>query len=784
MRSARPLGYALASLAAAACFAACAGRGGSPLPPSSGALPQARDRAAAQLPARDLGHRDAKSRVSAVVVLNFRDRAALDRLANDVSDPNSGQFRHFLKPAEFAARFSPTVAQERRVLGALRAAGFTIDRTYDDRAIIDASAASGAAERFFETRIHDFDQGRYGKRYANVTSPSFPASIAPLVASVELDSLVYARAAGGAEADEDDALSDAADAKKPNLILNPGFEGKMKHWESCGRVAPSITGQHPFAGRFDAKTGSKTTTSGDVDGWSSICQKVTIPRDGKLSAYLYDSTNNPSIENSFQAVGLINKPGGTVTILKKSLRNNNRWVRRIFDLSKYAGRSTYIFFGVRGRGQKKFYNTQFVDDVRLTGIVATPTPSPSPSPTPSTSPTPSASPTPTSSPTPSPHPTGPVGPGTDAPLTGPTQGPQHGWAPRGVADGFNFPVQHGYGGTGVTVGIVIDQKANAADLSSFYAYNLITKHGILSYHSVGTQTPAPKDPTEATLDIEGVTGLVPDANVIVYLTADLSNESVIDAYAQALSEKKVSVLNTSFGECESQDSNFVQETDTLATEGAVTGVTFVAAAGDLGSACYNGVTNVIGVNAPASSPHFLGVGGTQSLAKGSIKNPAVWNDRTSGTGVGIGGGGISGAWPLPAFQQGVAGSPSSSTQRNVPDVSFPAVDNDIFIAGTDELVEGTSWSSSIATALIASSEQFCGRVGWVDPAIYTAFAGAGASTRFIDVTTGFNGGYAGNLSQGYSAKTGYDNASGTGMPNGFKFAAALCGRGTSSLDQR
>ncbi len=245
----------------------------------------------------------------------------------------------------------------------------------------------------------------------------------------------------------------------------------------------------------------------------------------------------------------------------------------------------------------------------------------------------------------------------------------------------------------------------------------------------------------------------------------------MNAYNEVLSDGKVQILESSFGECEVEDKNFVKTTDQLATAGAAMGMTFVAAAGDRGSACYNGTTNVIGVNAPASGPHFLAVGGTQSLVSGPVTNKAVWNDRTSGTGVEIGGGGVSTSWPIPSYQVGLGGSPASTTKRNVPDMALPAVQDDLFIEGSNEQVEGTSWSSSIATALLASSVQFCGNLGWINPAFYAVYAAHPKTTPFIDVTKGFNGGYAPDLSQGYSAATGYDNASGIGMPNGITLAS-------------
>ncbi|HTA40002.1 MAG TPA: S53 family serine peptidase [Candidatus Acidoferrales bacterium] len=763
MRPTRVLSYALLSLAATAGIVACAGRGAPMLPASPEARAVPGEQAVARVPARDLGRRAASHAVDVVIALRFNDAAALDRLASDVSDPNSGHFRRFLKPQEFLNRFAPTAAQHQRVIDALRSSGFTIEHTFANRALIDASAPSATVERFFATRIHDFNQGRNGTRFAAVAPIRVPASIAKLVAGVEVNSLVYAHVAGSEE-DADDAGDADADTSAPdvrkNVIRNGDFEKRMTGWKSCGKAATAITKLHPHSGRFDAVTGSLDATAPEIKGWSAVCQLVTIPKDARLVAYLYDETNNPSIKNSFQAVGLMNKSGKVVTLLRKSLSNQKRWVRKSFSLKDYAGRSLYVFFGVHGAGQKSFFDTQYVDTVSLVGTVG-----PSPSPSPSMSPTP--------------VPTGPVGPGKDAPLAGPTFGPAGGWAPRGVADGFDFPVQHGYGGTGVTIGIVIDQRVAESDLNTFYTNNKIAAHGTVAYAPVGEPTPLTNDPTEATLDVEAVAGLAPNANVIVYLTRDLSNESVLNAYNQALSAGKVSILNSSFGECEVQDPNFVTTSDRLAAAGAVMGITFVAAAGDSGSACYDATTNnhVSGVSAPASGPHFLAVGGNQSLNSGPVHNPAVWNDRTSGLGFGnVSGGGVSQSWALPAFQQGLGGSPQSSTKRNVPDIALPAFDDDVFVHNTAQLWEGTSWSSSIATALLATSQQFCGRIGWINPAVYSEYAKHGETPGFMDVTVGSNAGFA--SFGGFSATAGYDNASGIGMPNGMKFAAALCGRST------
>lgn len=731
-------------------LAACAARGGgdSFVPPSAG-------QAAASFPARDLGPRDPHRGVTFAVALRFNHQTELDRLVEDLADAGSPRFHHFLTPEQFDARYAPTVEQHRRVLAALRSAGFTIVRTYADRSLVDVAGPTAAVERFFGTAIHDFAQRDYGTRFAAIRPATVPASIAPLVLGVELDSIVHARTA------------DMPDVVR-NVIVNGGFEKGLVPWHACGDQPIYHSTAHPKFGRHDLLVGSRSKHSGEVRGLSAACQMVTVPLQATLSVHLYGLTDEAKNASGYQEVGLMSPDGKIVAILRKSRTNGAQWSHESYDLSAYGGRTLNVFFGVVGRGQKAFYDQQYVDGVSLIGTIPTPSPSPSPSPSSSPSESPSPSPSPTATPP-------AIVAGHDAPLTGPFLGPAGGWWGPGVAKGFDFPVEHGYNGTGTTVAVVILSQVNANDLASFYSANKITKHGTVTQTPV-SGGPGSADPTEATLDVEAIAGLSPGANVIVYETPDLSALSVEDAYAAALSAGKnnrAQVVDTSFGQCESEDHVYDATTNADAEQGAAIGMTFIAASGDLGAGCYNGASNVSGVNAPASDPYVLGVGGNQSPVSAGVTNPVSWAD-SSNNNPGVSGGGISAKWPLPAYQAGLSGAQSSS-QRNVPDLALPAVADDVLVHASDSLWDGTSWSSSIATALFAQTVEICGSAGFANPRLYQAFGTYGEGSVFLDVTSGTNT----YLSfPGYKAAKGYDNVSGIGMPGGIKFAAAMCGTTT------
>jgi len=142
------------------------------------------------LAVKDLGRRAPKESVSVTLLLNYNHQAELDRFVANQSRPH-GPHR-FLTREQFNEKFAPTRQQERAVVAELRHAGFTITQRFSNRTIVDASAPSAVAERFFATSIHTLDQGKYGRRFSNVTRATVPPSIASYVRTVSLSNVVIA----------------------------------------------------------------------------------------------------------------------------------------------------------------------------------------------------------------------------------------------------------------------------------------------------------------------------------------------------------------------------------------------------------------------------------------------------------------------------------------------------------------------------------------------------------------------------------------------------------------
>lgn len=159
-------------------------------------------------------------------------------------------------------------------------------------------------------------------------------------------------------------------ASSTNAVENGSFDtGKLAPWKSCGAASSIISKLHPYNGKYDALTGSVTTKS-EIKGWSAICQRVTVPAGGTLTAELYRRTNEPSEKYAYQEVALADSSGKPATVLSKTNTNHDGWAKESWSLRKYAGKDVTLFFGVYGSGRAKYYDTQFIDDVTL--VASTP----------------------------------------------------------------------------------------------------------------------------------------------------------------------------------------------------------------------------------------------------------------------------------------------------------------------------------------------------------------------------------------------------------------------------
>jgi subtilase family serine protease len=383
-----------------------------------------------------------------------------------------------------------------------------------------------------------------------------------------------------------------------------------------------------------------------------------------------------------------------------------------------------------------------------------------------------------------------------------------------IASAYGFPGLYSGGdqGAGITVAIYELEPDAAGDIAAYQS--CYGTHTPIAYVPVDGGSGSGDGTGEAALDIENVIGLAPAVNLLVYQGPNSNSGSPgsgpYDTFAAIVNQNRARVVSVSWGQCETAlAAGDAAAENTLFEQAAVQGQTIVAASGDSGSEdCDAGGAlpqTQLAVDDPASQPFVTGIGGTTLQSLGPRPSESVWNGGGNlASGLlqpGAGGGGVSSVWSMPAFQQsaaaalGVRGPGASGATcgnrtglcREVPDVSADADPGTGYViywngdgaAGQPagwQSIGGTSASAPLWAALMALTDGSSGcagsPLGFASPALYRA-AGTNYAGDFNDVTSGTND-FTGTNNGTYTARAGYDEASGLGSPNASALASDLC----------
>jgi kumamolisin len=121
--------------------------------------------------------------LSFAVALKLRNQADLDSFLTKVSDPASPLYHHFLTPAQFEAKYSPTAGDVAAVRDFLTTHGLRVTNVSGNRDVVDASGSVAAVSKAFDTAFGEYKQN--GRTfYANESAPQVPAGIAGVVQGV------------------------------------------------------------------------------------------------------------------------------------------------------------------------------------------------------------------------------------------------------------------------------------------------------------------------------------------------------------------------------------------------------------------------------------------------------------------------------------------------------------------------------------------------------------------------------------------------------------------------
>jgi subtilase family serine protease len=313
-----------------------------------------------------------------------------------------------------------------------------------------------------------------------------------------------------------------------------------------------------------------------------------------------------------------------------------------------------------------------------------------------------------------------------------------------------------------------------SDLQGFWSQWGVTRSPGAYVYRVFVDNPTnqgifdPNDSVETTADTEQTTANATGANVQIVEGVNNLTTTFDDVYAHVVNDPRVDVVTTSWGLCEiDEDPNEVLADSDLFKQGTAVGQTMFAASGDNGSKDCTDNTNqntVTGVDFPASSPWVGASGGTTLTlnSNSTIKSETAWSGS---------GGGVSVMFALPSYQTAVP-TLASTSGRNVPDVALNADVNTgyaLYYLGQGTLLQ-VGGTSLVAPNMAAMYAQFDGyynkRLGLAANGLYVLFpVGKYPGKLFHDILTGSNG--------DFSAHAGYDNVTGVGSVDGYKYMLAI-----------
>jgi subtilase family serine protease len=241
---------AIAAVASLAATATLASTSAAPAAPSTAASPSVvQSSSPVATPANQVSSTPASAPVEFSVGLQLSDPAGAAAFEQAVSDPSSAGYRHFLTPAQWEKRFSPSQASVEAVTSWLGAEGVTVDAVTPDRMTVQASAPASAVEKAFATSLAEYrQQGRVVRLSSQPLK--VPSSLASSITGVRGVDQSVARPAAltGADAAPGSAAAKTKPTASEPIPQPPGFRNAPPCSSYYGKK--SDTTDPPYGGGF------------------------------------------------------------------------------------------------------------------------------------------------------------------------------------------------------------------------------------------------------------------------------------------------------------------------------------------------------------------------------------------------------------------------------------------------------------------------------------------------------------------------------------------------------
>ena len=139
------------------------------------------------------GRLSATKDLNLAIGLPLRNAETLANLLQQLYDPASPNFHHYLTPEQFTAQFAPTEQDYQAVIDFARASGLTVTGTHSNRTLVDVSGKVADIERVFHVQMRTYQHPREARQFfAPDVEPTLDASL-PILSICGLNNYVLAR---------------------------------------------------------------------------------------------------------------------------------------------------------------------------------------------------------------------------------------------------------------------------------------------------------------------------------------------------------------------------------------------------------------------------------------------------------------------------------------------------------------------------------------------------------------------------------------------------------------
>jgi len=139
---------------------------------------------------------EATQSLDLTIGLPLRNQAALDTFLQELADPASPQYRHFLTPQQFTEQFGPTKEDYAAVVAYAQASGFTVDAPDPGRMLVNVHAPVNVIEKAFHVHLQSYQHPKEARQfYAPDVEPTLDLAL-PIQDIGGLDNFVVPHPAG------------------------------------------------------------------------------------------------------------------------------------------------------------------------------------------------------------------------------------------------------------------------------------------------------------------------------------------------------------------------------------------------------------------------------------------------------------------------------------------------------------------------------------------------------------------------------------------------------------